>query len=407
MAIVPFLFLLFAFASNSHSFSFVLTTKVKPLKMSCCSAKPTTGTGTAAVATVTHEDVSEYYGTTLTQTADLKTNACTTASAPPPYIRQALRNVHPDVIAKYYGCGLCIPELLEGATVLDLGCGAGRDVYLAAQLVGPKGKVIGVDMTPEQLQVAEDTQAWHAEKFGYANTQLFHGFIEKLHELDIEPNSVDVIISNCVINLCPDKEAVLDGCYRLLKPGGELYFSDVYSSARVPTSLAQDKVLWGECISGALYWNDFHNLAKTAGFRDPRLVEDSIITVQNKFMEEKINSYSPMLKFFSATYRLFKLDDLESHCEDYGQAVIYKGTIPRSEGAFQLDAHHFIETGKVFPVCGNTWKMLRDTRFKDHFEFIGNFDRHYGIFDGCGTSLPFESAKMGSAAKCSPTGGCC
>lgn len=259
----------------------------------------------------------------------------------------------------------------------------------------------------EQLKVARDTQSWHAEKFGYANTEFLLGDIEKLEELDIAPNSVDVIISNCVINLCLNKEAVLAGCYRILKPGGELYFSDVYSTARVPKSLARDKVLWGECISGALYWNDFHNLSKKSGFLDPRLVEDSLITIENKAMETKINTYSPMLKFFSATYRLFKLDDLESHCEDYGQAVVYKGTIPRSEGAFKLDGHHLIETGKVFPVCGNTWKMLHDTRFKKHFDFIGSFDRHYGIFDGCGTSLPYESAKSASGNERATSSGCC
>jgi len=368
----------------------------------CCES---TNGNTNGAQNVGHSDVSEYYGKTLSKTEDLKTNACCTAAAPPKYIRDALKNVHTDVIARYYGCGLCIPDLLEGCTVMDLGCGAGRDVYLAAQLVGANGKVIGVDMTPEQLKVAKDTQSWHAEKFGYENTQFFQGYIENLDALDVEPNSVDVIISNCVINLCPDKEAVLKGCYRLLKPGGELYFSDVYASARVPQSLAQDKVLWGECISGALYWNDFANLAKKAGFLDPRLVEDSVITVENAALEAKVTSYSPNLKFFSATYRLWKLDDLESHCEDYGQAVIYKGTIPRNEGAFKLDGHHDIETGKVFTVCGNTWRMLHDTRLKPHFEFIGSFDRHYGIFEGCGTSIPYESAKTGATSK--GGGGCC
>jgi arsenite methyltransferase len=387
---------------------------IKTVSMSsCCPKAPSPAAATAAAAAsvtteaVSHEDVSLYYGTTLSETKDLQTNACTTASAPPPHIRALLRNIHPDVIAKYYGCGLTIPDLLEGMTVLDLGCGSGRDVYLAAQLVGSKGRVIGVDMTPEQLNVATGTQKWHTEKFGYENTQFIRGNIERLEELDIEPNSVDIIISNCVINLCLNKEAVLAGCYRLLKPGGELYFSDVYSSARVPKSLAQDKVLWGECISGALYWNDFHNLSKKAGFLDPRLVEDSLITIQNKAIEQKVKSYSPKLQFFSATYRLFKLDSLEPHCEDYGQAVIYKGTMERCEGAFVLDSHHFMETGKVFPVCGNTWRMLHDTRFKDHFTFIGNFDRHYGIFEGCGTSLPYESAKENGSAACSPSGGGC
>jgi len=346
-----------------------------------------------------------YYGKVLEHTEDLKTNACCTAGAPPKHIRACLKNIHPEVISKYYGCGLCIPELLEGCTVLDLGCGAGRDVYIAAQLVGASGKVIGVDMTEEQLKVATETKAYHNEKFGYANTEFHKGFIEELEDLPIEPGSVDIIISNCVINLCPDKRAVLEGCYKLLKPGGEVYFSDVYANRRVPVSLQRDQVLWGECISGALYWNDFHNLAKDSGFKDPRLVEDSVITVNNPELEAKVDALS--LKFFSATYRLFKIDELESHCEDYGQAVIYKGTVSRCEASFLLDDHHDIETGKVFPVCGNTWRMLADTRFKDHFEFIGNFDRHYGIFEGCGTSLPYASAVDGSSSKGKGGGGCC
>jgi arsenite methyltransferase len=321
----------------------------------------------------THEIVSEYYGQTLKESSDLKTNACTTAGSPPFYIKEILKNIHPDVISRYYGCGLCIPHLLEGATVLDLGCGSGRDVYLAAQLVGPKGKVIGVDMTEELLKVARDTQEWHSNKFGYLNTRFLKGYIEKLSELDIQPSSVDVIISNCVINLSPDKNSVFDGCFRLLKPGGEFYFSDVYSNTRVPNSLARDSDLWGECVSGALYEGDFINLVKKSGFLDPRLIESSSISLRNQSMERQIRMVAPWLKFTSATYRLFKLSELESQCEDYGQAVIYKGTIPQSEGEFQLDNHHVFLKGKVFPICGNSWKMLHETRFKDHFIFIGNF----------------------------------
>jgi len=344
--------------------------------------------------------VEEYYGKILSKTEDLKTNACCTSARPPKHIGEALKNVHPDVVAKYYGCGLCLPECLEGGlTVLDLGCGAGRDVYIAAQLVGKDGKVIGVDMTEEQISVAQTTQAWHAERFGFANTEFHKGFIERLDELPLADASIDVIISNCVINLSPDKDAVLKSCYRLLKPGGEVYFSDVYASRRVPKALQDDEILWGECISGALYWNDFHNLAKACGFLDPRIYEDFVITVANPELEKKLGQ----IRFFSAGYRLWKLDGLESHCEDYGQAVIYKGTIPRCEDAYVLDGHHKIETGKVFPVCGNTWRMLAETRLKEHFQFIGDFSTHYGIYADCGTTMPFESAKDKSGGG----GGCC
>jgi hypothetical protein len=108
-------------------------------------------------------------------------------------------------------------------------------------------------------------------------------------------------------------------------------------------------------------------------------------------------------QFFSATYRLFKLDGLESACEDYGQAVIYKGTVPEQPDAFELDGHHLIERGKVFAVCGNSWRMLADTRFAPHFDFIGDFSTHYGIFPGCGTAIPFAT----SVAAAPGSGSCC
>ncbi|MGB3378246.1 MAG: methyltransferase type 11, partial [Allopontixanthobacter sediminis] len=103
------------------------------------------------------------------------------------------------------------------------------------------------------------------------------------------------------------------------------------------------------------------------------------------------------ITFNSATYRLFKLDGLEPECEDYGQAVRYKGTVAGSERAFELDGHHSIEAGRMFPICGNSWKMLADTRFAPHFEFFGDFSKHYGVFPGCGSDSPFASITIGPA----------
>lgn len=170
--------------------------------------------------------MSEYYGKTLVTLDDLQTNACCTSGAPPPHIQECLSNIHPTVKAKYYGCGLCLPQYdLRGLRVLDLGCGAGRDVYIASQLVGKEGSVVGIDMTPEQLNVAKEFQAHHSDKFGFDNVDFVQGYLEHLDELPLEQGSFDVIISNCVLNLCQDKKSVLKHCLSLLKEGGEMYFS--------------------------------------------------------------------------------------------------------------------------------------------------------------------------------------
>ncbi len=332
------------------------------------------------------KSVQEYYGKTLQSTQDLKTDACCTDGDLPRHIKQALSNINNEVLMRYYGCGLVAPQQLEGMRILDLGSGSGRDCYTLAQLVGPKGYVLGVDMTEEQHAIATKHTDYHAEKFGYANVEFRLGHIEELDKLGLADHSFDIIISNCVINLSTDKGAVLREAHRLLKPGGEMYFSDVYADRRIPQHLINDPILYGECLSGALYWNDFHNLAKQCGFTDPRLVEDRPLAIDNQGIQMLIGH----IGFYSATYRLFKIDELEPACEDYGQAVRYKGTIEHNEEQFILDKHHIIEKDRTFPVCGNTYRMLNETRFAKHFEFIGSWNTHYGIFAGCGTDIPYS-----------------
>ena len=221
-----------------------------------------------------HESVKQYYGQELSTSDDLKTNACCTIQVYPKHIKDAMAKIHDEVMTKYYGCGLTIPDKLEGLKVLDLGSGSGRDVYIAAQLVGEKGQVVGLDMTEEQLDVARKHIDYHTEAFGHktSNVKFVKGNIDKLSDLNLEKGSFDLIISNCVINLVEDKQKVLNDVYDLLKPGGEMFFSDVYSDRRIPKSLRENEVLWGECLSGALYWNDFLNFSKKAGFTDPRAV---------------------------------------------------------------------------------------------------------------------------------------
>ena len=337
------------------------------------------------------ENSQDYYGKVLASSADLKTDACCTAEAPPSAVLRAMRNVHEEVRARYYGCGLVAPQLIEGCQILDLGSGSGQDAYILAQLVGEHGSVTGIDATPEQLSVAREHEDWHRDRFGYAksNVRFIEGDIEKLLALGLPENHFDVIVSNCVINLVANKGAVFAAAHRLLKEGGELYFSDVYSERRVPETLQSDPVLHGECLSGALYWGDFTALAKQAGFADPRLVTSRPLGIGDPQVAAKLEG----IEFHSATYRLFKLSDLESQCEDYGQAVRYRGTVPDSERIFDLDGHHGIEVGRMFPICGNSWKMLANTRFAEHFEFFGDFSTHFGVFPDCGTAVPFGATR--------------
>lgn len=336
--------------------------------------------------------VQDYYGRVLARSQDLKTNACCSADALSPELRAILRELHPEVVERFYGCGSPFPPALEGRTVLDLGCGAGRDVYLLSKLVGPTGRVIGIDMTDEQLAVARRHVGYHARRFGHAkpNVRFVQGYIEDLAAAGIEDSSVDLVVSNCVVNLSPDKHRALSEVFRVLKPGGELYFSDVYADRRVPAALAQDPVLFGECLAGALYTEDFRRLMADLGCADFRVLARSPITLGNAEIEARIG----MINFSSITVRAFKLA-LEDRCEDYGQVATYKGTIDGHPHAFVLDDHHRLETGRPMLVCGNTADMLSRTWYAPHFEVRGDKARHFGLFD-CGPA-PSVAAVPGGA----------
>ncbi|MDG1462792.1 MAG: methyltransferase domain-containing protein, partial [Gammaproteobacteria bacterium] len=317
-----------------------------------------------------HGEVQRYYGEVLESSDDLKTSACCTVVQPDDYVKQALSELHDEVMARYYGCGLALPEALDGLHILDLGCGAGRDVYLLSRLVGEQGGVVGVDMTPEQLEVAREYQEFHREQFAYSqsNVEFIEGNIEALGELALESGSFDAIISNCVINLALDKAAVLASAYRLLRTGGELYFADVYADRRIPSELTKDPVLYGECLSGALYWQDFIALARDAGFAEPLLVESHKIEVEDPELAQKVTG----IGFCSATYRLFKADNMESRPENYGQRAIYRGAIAEHPESIDFAAGLSFPLGTEVGISGNLGKILSQSRFSAYFDIIGD-----------------------------------
>jgi SAM-dependent methyltransferase len=164
------------------------------------------------------------------------------------------------------GCGnpQAIASIKEGETVLDLGSGAGFDAFLASRQVGKSGEVIGVDMTPEMISKARK----NARTAGITNTQFKLGQIENLPLAD---NEVDVIISNCVINLSPEKQKVFNEAYRVLKPGGRIAVSDVVATADMPQSYMEDLKLHSACISGASTITALEQMLNNAGFRDIRI----------------------------------------------------------------------------------------------------------------------------------------
>ena len=163
--------------------------------------------------------------------------------------------------------------LKPGDIVLDLGSGAGKDVFLAARAVGASGRIIGVDMTPEMLSLARRNAGKFKASTGLANVEFRRGQIE---ELPLEDASVDIIISNCVINLSPDKQKVFREAFRVLKPGGRLVVSDIVLEKALPPKLRADKDLYAACISGALLRGDYLKAVRDAGFKAIGILADHV-----------------------------------------------------------------------------------------------------------------------------------
>jgi radical SAM protein with 4Fe4S-binding SPASM domain len=221
---------------------------------------------------------------------------------PTGYDPKDLEHIPNEVLEVSYGCGnpAALAGIKEGETILDLGSGGGIDCFIAAKKVGRNGRVIGVDMTDEMVEKATESAKKVADVLGYNVVEFKKG---NIMELPAEDNSVDLVISNCVINLTEDKAKVIEEIFRVLRPGGRFIISDIVSDKPVPGYMKRDKELWNACISGALTDKRFLEIAKQAGFSD--------VTMTRNYLYKKVEYIS----FYSVTLKGNKpLQQVHSCC---------------------------------------------------------------------------------------------
>jgi SAM-dependent methyltransferase len=306
------------------------------------------------------------------------------------YDPQYLKIIPQDVLDRDYGCGDPSRYVREGDVVLDLGSGGGKICFIASQIVGPKGRVIGVDMTDDMLALARENAPVIAERVGYANVEFKRGHIEDLKlnldalndwlaknpvssaadmeamereilrlksEMTLIPdNSVDVIVSNCVLNLVSDskKKQLFAEMFRVLKVGGRVAVSDIISDEDSPEALKNDARLWSGCISGALTEMGFVAALEDAGFHG--------ITV-DKFEAEPWQIVEG-IEYRSATYLAYK--GKQGECLEKNQAVIYKGPF----SFVKDDDGHVFTRGERSAVCEKTFKLMQREPYADMFYFV-------------------------------------
>jgi len=210
-----------------------------------------------------HETVREHYADRIKKSASCcgPDNSCDPSSTH--YPMDLLTTVPSDIAGSSYGCGdpITLASLKPGQTVLDLGSGAGLDCILAAQKVGETGRVIGVDMTPEMIERAQA----NTKRVNATNVEFRQGYLE---DLPVDSSTVDVILSNCVINLSPDKEKVFNEAFRVLAPGGKLAVSDIVTEGPLPEPIKQSLSAWAGCVAGAVEVKDYIAMMESAGFID-------------------------------------------------------------------------------------------------------------------------------------------
>lgn len=209
-----------------------------------------------------HDAVREHYAGRIKSNASCCGDGCCSSESKL-YPADLLTTLPTDLTNTSYGCGdpITLASLQPGQTVLDLGSGAGLDCLLASQKVGPEGRVIGVDMTPEMIERAQA----NAQRVGATNVEFRQGYLE---DLPVESGTIDVVISNCVINLSPDKSGVFDEAFRVLKPGGKFAVSDIVTDGDLPDPVRKSMAAWAGCVAGAVDVKEYVAMMQAAGFTD-------------------------------------------------------------------------------------------------------------------------------------------
>ena len=309
---------------------------------------------------------------------------------PVDYEPRYLEAIPKEVVERDYGCGNPSRYLKDGETVLDLGSGTGKICFIAAQIVGPEGRVIGVDMTDEMLDVARRNAPIVAERIGYANVEFRKGRIQDLgldlerlesilreHPvstaggyLDLEQRiedlrtkyplisegSIDVVVSNCVMNLVEpaSKHRLFDELFRVLEIGGRAVISDIVSDEPVPDHLQMNPELWSGCIGGAFTESDFLNAFEMAGFYGIEILN----------LDSEPWRTIDGIEFRSMTVQASK--GKQGPCVERNQAVIYKGPFKEVLD----DDGHRIKRGLRYAVCDKTYNLYNHEPYRESFEFI-------------------------------------
>jgi MoaA/NifB/PqqE/SkfB family radical SAM enzyme/ubiquinone/menaquinone biosynthesis C-methylase UbiE len=318
-----------------------------------------------------HRIVQEFYGKAAEEP---QPGLC----CPIHYDAEDIRHIPQEVLERFYGCGspVSLAEVRSGEVMVDLGSGGGIDCFIAAKKVGPEGRVVGVDMTDQMLSVAERNKIAVARNLGYDAVEFRRGYLERV---PVENASADLVTSNCVINLSPDKPAVFQEMWRILKDHGRIVVSDIVSDRPAPPRVRANEYLWGECIAGALTEEEFLSELEQAGFYGLEILKKS-------FWKE-VEGYP----FYSVTVRGYKYEKKEG-CVYTGQKAVYRGPFK----AVMDEEGHLFPRDVAVEVCTDTAAKLAQAPYAIFFT----------VTEPDSKAVEMETVKSpGRQAVCGP--GCC